>query len=164
MLLTCLCPFDNPHQPRSLTTPNLPSYPPTLHLPLPDSFHKPGFKMHARILHHLFTVVDSGAIKGPLWDAAAKGPSAYPTNAAFVREYLMGLLSTQFPNMTQQQVAACVAGMFELKDFSVFKHHLRDFLIQTKQFASQVRGRRMVLGPRGGTVFEAQCWGRTRAA
>lgn len=27
--------------------------------------------------------------------------------------------------------------MFELKDFSAFKHHLRDFLVQTKQFASQ---------------------------
>lgn len=29
--------------------------------------------------------------------------------------------------------------MFEYKDFSAFKHHLRDFLVQTKQFASQVR-------------------------
>lgn len=36
------------------------------------------------------------------------------------------------------QVAACVAGMFELKDFAAFKHHLRDFLVQTKQFASAV--------------------------
>jgi exportin-1 len=34
-------------------------------------------------------------------------------------------------------VSACVAGMFELKDFGAFKHHLRDFLVQTKQFASQ---------------------------
>lgn len=32
---------------------------------------------------------------------------------------------------------ACVAGMFEMKEFSAFKHHLRDFLIQTKSFASQ---------------------------
>ena len=27
--------------------------------------------------------------------------------------------------------------MFELKEFSAFKHHLRDFLVQAKQFASQ---------------------------
>ncbi len=32
-----------------------------------------------------------------------------------------------------------MSGMFEYKDFSAFKHHLRDFLVQTKQFASQVR-------------------------
>jgi hypothetical protein len=30
---------------------------------------------------------------------------------------------------------ACVAGMFDYKDFAVFKQHLRDFLVQTKQFA-----------------------------
>mmetsp|Transcript_36522 Transcript_36522/g.81303 ORF Transcript_36522/g.81303 Transcript_36522/m.81303 type:complete len:1073 (+) Transcript_36522:318-3536(+) len=102
-----------------------------------DSFHKPGFKLHARILHHLFTVLDPSIIKAPLWDVTTKGPAAYPSNSAFVREYMINLLSTSFPNMTLQQVTACVAGMFEIKDFSAFKHHLRDFLVQTKQFASQ---------------------------
>lgn len=38
-----------------------------------DTFHKPGFKMHARILHHLFEVAGSDVIKAPLWDSAAKG-------------------------------------------------------------------------------------------
>ena len=38
-----------------------------------DTFHKPGFKMHARILHHLFSVAGSDVVKGPLWDAAAQG-------------------------------------------------------------------------------------------
>ena len=28
------------------------------------------------------------------------------------------------------QVTACVAGMFDLKEFGAFKHHLRDFLVQ----------------------------------
>ena len=32
---------------------------------------------------------------------------------------------------------ACVVGMFELQEFSAFKQHLRDFLVQTKSFASQ---------------------------
>lgn len=32
---------------------------------------------------------------------------------------------------------ACVAGMFDYKDFAVFKQHLRDFLVQTKQFADE---------------------------
>ncbi|KXZ44730.1 hypothetical protein GPECTOR_63g55 [Gonium pectorale] len=102
-----------------------------------DSFHKPGFKSQARILHHLFTILDANVIKAPLWDVAAKGPTAYPTNSAFVRVHVMGLLSTSFPNLSQPQVSACVSGMFEYKDFSAFKHHLRDFLVQTKQFASQ---------------------------
>lgn len=30
-----------------------------------------------------------------------------------------------------------MSGMFELKEFGTFKNHLRDFLVQTKQFASQ---------------------------
>ena len=30
-----------------------------------------------------------------------------------------------------------MSGMFEYTEFSQFKHHLRDFLVQTKQFASQ---------------------------
>ncbi|GLC60282.1 Exportin-1 [Pleodorina starrii] len=102
-----------------------------------DSFHKPGFKSQARILHHLFTLLDANVVKAPLWDVAAKGAGAFPTNSAFVRVHVVGLLSTSFPNLTQAQVSACVSGMFEYKDFSAFKHHLRDFLVQTKQFASQ---------------------------
>ena len=30
-----------------------------------------------------------------------------------------------------------MSGMFAYTEFSQFKHHLRDFLVQTKQFASQ---------------------------
>jgi exportin-1 len=102
-----------------------------------DATHKPGFKQQARILHHLLSVVDGTSIKAPLWDVAVKGPNAYPSNAAFLRDFVSNLLATSFPNMLPTQVSACTSGMFELKDFSAFKHHLRDFLIQTKQFASQ---------------------------
>ncbi len=35
----------------------------TLLHPCADTFHKPGFKMHARILHHLFLVAASDVIK-----------------------------------------------------------------------------------------------------
>lgn len=34
-------------------------------------------------------------------------------------------------------VQACVTGMFELKEDSAFKQHLRDFLVQTKSFADK---------------------------
>lgn len=32
---------------------------------------------------------------------------------------------------------ACVRGMFEYKEIADFKQHIRDFLVQTKAFASQ---------------------------
>ncbi|KAK9840628.1 hypothetical protein WJX81_005548 [Elliptochloris bilobata] len=102
-----------------------------------DTFHKPGFKMHVKILHHLFGVVGSDVIKAPLWDVAALGPAAYPSNAVFVHHHVTQLLSTSFPNMRAQQVEACVTGMFELRDFSAFKQHARDFLVQTKSFADK---------------------------
>ena len=69
-----------------------------------DSFHKPGFKLHAKILHHLFTIVNSGVIKAPLWDEAAKGPTAYPNNAVFVHEFVSDLLSRSFPNLRPAQL------------------------------------------------------------
>jgi hypothetical protein len=37
----------------------------------------------------------------------------------------------------QCAVQACVSGMFELKEDSAFKQHLRDFLVQTKSFADK---------------------------
>lgn len=45
------------------------------------------------------------------------------------------LLKQSFPNMTEGQIRASVDGMLEFRDMSTFKEHLRDFLIQSKQFA-----------------------------
>ncbi|BDA47056.1 Exportin-1 [Coccomyxa sp. Obi] len=102
-----------------------------------DTFHKPGLKMHAKILHHLFTIVNTDVIKAPLWDTAALGATAFPNNAAFVHQHVSQLLTTSFPNLRPQQVKACVTGMFELKEDSAFKQHIRDFLVQTKSFADK---------------------------
>lgn len=60
----------------------------------------------------------------------AKGPAGYPNNAAFVVEYVCGLLAASFPNMTQMQIQAAVAGMMAIEDKRAFKQHMRDFLIQ----------------------------------
>ena len=46
-------------------------------------------------------------LQGPLWDAAARGPTAYPNNAAFVHEFVTELLTRSFPNMRPQQVQVC---------------------------------------------------------
>ena len=71
-----------------------------------DTMHKPGFKLQARILHHLFGLASSEAIRGPLWDVATTqgGLSAYPNNAAFVHAQLTLLLQSSFPNLRPQQV------------------------------------------------------------
>ena len=127
-----------------------------------DTFHKPGFKLHARILHHLFGLARpaaEGGLPAPLWEGAGAaaaeangGAAAAPTtvgavdpatgapwasNADFVAASVSSLLSTSFPNLRPTQVEACCRGMFALRDFGAFKEHLRDFLVQTKSFASQ---------------------------
>ncbi len=68
--------------------------------PIPDtllSFHSPTPLSPSQ-------VVSPTIIKAPLWDAAALGAAAYPSNEAFVREHVINLLATSFPNLTQQQV------------------------------------------------------------
>ena len=71
---------------------------------LADSFHKPGFKMHTKILHHLFRIVSEDAIRAPLWDLEALGPAAFPNNAAYVHQQVSQLLTTSFSNLRPQQV------------------------------------------------------------
>ncbi|XP_019420983.1 PREDICTED: protein EXPORTIN 1A-like isoform X1 [Lupinus angustifolius] len=104
---------------------------------LTDTFHKPGFKLHVLVLQHLFCLAETGAITQPLWDVATN-PYPYPNNAAFVREFTIKLLSTSFPNMTAAEVANFVNGLFQsTNDLSAFKTHIRDFLVQSKEFSAQ---------------------------
>ncbi|XP_057540813.1 protein EXPORTIN 1A isoform X1 [Amaranthus tricolor] len=104
---------------------------------LTDTFHKPGFKLHVLVLQNLFCLVQSGAITEPLWDPATV-PYQYPNNEMFVREYTIKLLSTSFPNMTPAEVTQFVNGLFEsTNDLSTFKNHIRDFLVQSKEFSAQ---------------------------
>ncbi|KAL0340898.1 UNVERIFIED_CONTAM: protein EXPORTIN 1A [Sesamum radiatum] len=104
---------------------------------LTDTFHKPGFKLHVLVLQHLFSLVESGGLTEPLWDVATVS-YPYPNNGMFVREYTIKLLSSSFPNMTTTEVTQFVNGLFESRaDLSSFKDHIRDFLIQSKEFSAQ---------------------------
>lgn len=47
-----------------------------------------------------------------------------------MKDFASNLLRTSFPNMMAEQVAAAVTGMLELEDHRMFKHHMRDFLVQ----------------------------------
>ncbi|GFZ15975.1 exportin 1A [Actinidia rufa] len=96
---------------------------------LTDSFHKPGFKLHV--------LAESGLLTEPLWDVTTV-TYPYPNNAMFVREYTIKLLGTSFPNMTATEVTQFVNGLFESRnDLSTFKNHIRDFLVQSKEFSAQ---------------------------
>ncbi|XAR52092.1 hypothetical protein NMG60_11019991 [Bertholletia excelsa] len=104
---------------------------------LTDTFHKPGFKLHVLVLQHLFCLAESGSLTEPLWDATTV-PYPYPNNAMFVREYTIKLLGTSFPNMTVAEVTQFVNGLVESRnDLSTFKNHIRDFLVQSKEFSAQ---------------------------
>ncbi|CAL5408072.1 unnamed protein product [Camellia sinensis] len=104
---------------------------------LTDTFHKPGFKLHVLVLQHLFCLAESGSLTEPLWDVTTV-TYPYPNNAMFVREYTIKLLGTSFPNMTATEVAQFVSGLFESRnDLSTFKDHIRDFLVQSKEFSAQ---------------------------
>ncbi|PRQ60684.1 putative armadillo-like helical protein [Rosa chinensis] len=104
---------------------------------LTDTFHKPGFKLHVLVLQQLFCLVESGPVTEPLWDVAVV-PYQYPNNAMFVREFTIKLLSDSFPNMTSIEVTQFVNGLFESKnDLATFKDHIRDFLVQSKEFSAQ---------------------------
>lgn len=104
---------------------------------LTDTFHKPGFKLHVLVLQHLFCLVESGSLTEPLWDSSTV-TLPYPNNGMFVREYTIKLLGSSFPNMTATEVTQFVNGLFESRnDFASFKNHIRDFLVQSKEFSAQ---------------------------
>jgi len=98
---------------------------------LTDTLHKPGFKLQAMILSHLFLAVESGAITTPLYPEGG----ATATNQQYLRELLLQMFSSSFPNLTQAQLAAAIQAMFDnSNDQAAFKQNLRDFLVQLKEF------------------------------
>ena len=56
-------------------------------------------------------------------------------NGEFLRNHLLQMLSAAFPNLTQPQLTTLISGMFQqCKDHALFKQHLRDILVQLKEF------------------------------
>ncbi|KAL0744619.1 hypothetical protein Bca4012_086132 [Brassica carinata] len=69
---------------------------------LTDTFHKPEFEWHVMVLQRLFSLVESGSLTEPLWDASTV-PHQYPNNADYVCECTIKLLSSAFPNIMVQE-------------------------------------------------------------
>jgi len=100
---------------------------------LTDTLHKPGFKLHSQILATLFLAVVSDVITVPLWPADQTVPAG-TSNTQYLRDLLLQMFTTSFPNLTQPQLASIITAMFEhCRDQAAFKQHLRDFLVQLKE-------------------------------
>ena len=98
-----------------------------------DRLHKSGFKMHATLLRYMLHLVQTNQVTVPLFDPSN---SLGQANSVFLRRHLSNLLLQSFPNLASGQVSMFVDGMFDLDmDLPVFKTHLRDFLIQLKEFS-----------------------------
>mmetsp|Transcript_11016 Transcript_11016/g.16647 ORF Transcript_11016/g.16647 Transcript_11016/m.16647 type:complete len:1109 (-) Transcript_11016:83-3409(-) len=101
-----------------------------------DRLHKSGFRMHATLLRHMFHLIQMNQVTVPLFDPATA--PAGQTNPAYVREYVCNMLLNGFQTLTPSSVSAFVEGMFNLKmDLNSFKTHLRDFLVQVKEFSNE---------------------------
>mmetsp|Transcript_46953 Transcript_46953/g.93552 ORF Transcript_46953/g.93552 Transcript_46953/m.93552 type:complete len:1107 (-) Transcript_46953:612-3932(-) len=103
---------------------------------LTDTLHKPGFKLHAQILATLFQAVQDDVITVPLWPQdGSVTVAAGTTNQGYIQNLLLSMFSTSFPNLTQPQLTVLIGAMFNnCKDQAGFKQHLRDFLVQLKEF------------------------------
>ncbi|TNN60463.1 Exportin-1 [Liparis tanakae] len=97
-----------------------------------DTSHTAGLTMHATILAYMFNLVEEGKV------SVALSASSPANNQAHVQEYIANLLKTAFPHLQDAQVKVFVTGLFSLnQDIPAFKEHLRDFLVQIKEFAGE---------------------------
>lgn len=101
---------------------------------LTDAFHKTGFRLQSQILAKLFTIIDSSAITVPLWSAEQGN---FPNNQEYIRGFVSNLIRTSFANLSNSQVEAFTMGLFQHNSVLFdFKNHLRDFLVQLKEFST----------------------------
>ncbi|XP_037093169.1 exportin-1-like [Pollicipes pollicipes] len=67
--------------------------------------------------------------------AAGDAQAVTAANIVFVKEFVANLLKAGFPHFTDNQIKITVQGLFDLnQDLSAFKEHIRDFLVQIKEF------------------------------
>ncbi|EDO44035.1 predicted protein [Nematostella vectensis] len=100
-----------------------------------DTSHTAGLTMHATILAHMFSLAESGKITQPLFNSSE---AQYASNQAYIQEYIANVLRQAFPHLQDAQIKITVQGLFNLnQDISAFKEHLRDFLVQIKEYRSE---------------------------
>ncbi|GFN83095.1 exportin-1 [Plakobranchus ocellatus] len=98
-----------------------------------DSSHTAGLTMQATILAYMFNLLEHGKITVQL---GRSHPAAQ--NIVYVQEFLLSLLKTAFPHLNEQQIKIFIEGLFSFdQDCNALKEHLRDFLVQIREFAGE---------------------------
>ncbi|PRD25277.1 UNVERIFIED_CONTAM: Xpo1 [Trichonephila clavipes] len=100
-----------------------------------DTSHSAGLSMQATILAYMFNLVESGKITVPLNPVEqASGQN----NIIYTQEFVAHLLKTAFAHLSDAQIKITVQGFFNLdENIHAFKEHLRDFLVQIREFAGE---------------------------
>jgi exportin-1 len=93
--------------------------------------------MHATILAYMFTLIETNKITVHLNPVVSTVPLP-GANISFVQDFVANLLRTAFPHLTDNQIKITVSGLFNLdQDIPAFKEHLRDFLVQIREFTGE---------------------------
>ncbi|CAH1792053.1 unnamed protein product [Owenia fusiformis] len=99
-----------------------------------DSSHTAGLTMHATILGYMFSLLESNKITIQL--SPPDMPAAQ--NLQYVQQFLANLLKAAFPHLNEMQIEVFIKGLFSFnQDIPAFKEHLRDFLVQIREFAGE---------------------------
>lgn len=92
-----------------------------------------GLVQQTTVLAYIFTIIETDKIKVPLSPTQLQSNLS---NVDFVKQYVKDLLKNVYPHLTDAQVDITVKGFFDLdQDIPAFKDHLRDFLIQIREFS-----------------------------
>ena len=112
-----------------------------------DTSHTAGLTMHANILAYMFSLVETGKVTIPLnpnenaaaaVDNSVAADRVTASNVSYVQDFVANLLRTAFPHLTDNQIKITVQGLFNLdQDIPAFKEHLRDFLVQIREFTGE---------------------------
>jgi len=88
------------------------------------------------ILGYMFSLVETDKITAPL-NAEEQGATNM-SNMTYIQGFVANLLKNAFPHLTDNQIKITVTGLFNLdQDIPGFKDHLRDFLVQIREFTGE---------------------------
>lgn len=92
-----------------------------------------GLVQQTTVLAYIFSIIETDKIRVPLSPTQLQTGL---TNVDFVKQYVKDLLKNVYSHLTDAQIDITVKGFFDLdQDISAFKDHLRDFLIQIREFS-----------------------------
>lgn len=92
-----------------------------------------GLVQQTTVLAYIFSVIETDKIRVPLSPTQLQSNLS---NVVFVKQYVRDLLKKVYPHLNDAQIDITVKGFFDLdQDIPAFKDHLRDFLIQIREFS-----------------------------